>query len=485
MQPDFNVSEDCLTLNVFRSDPTSESVRPHQLLPVVVWIHGGDFVAGASSIYDGSKIVSRASERGTPIVFVSINYRLGPLGFPIGSDSARKDVLNLGLKDQLVALEWVHKYITYFDGDPEKVTLWGESAGAHSVDIHFLGPTLKNYARAGIIQSTYWDPQYGPEHNLGSWVSFVSSAGCTPDNTTEIKCLRGANVTKQDLLDGWAAAANELAFNPVIDGPGGILPDLPSRLKPGSRIPVIIGTTKDEGTLFTPQDINSTEPIHEWVISHSTPSPRGQQALEDATNQLLNEFYPDDPVLGAPFGTGNETFGLNSQFKRWAALWGDFAIEAHTRELRHLVSSLDIPLYGYQFADADAKFLDIGEAPGSLGSKYAFKNPQLASLLWVLFHVTHATDLPYVFGNGSTQFPGPSTPNAQTLSEQMMDYWISFIVSLDPNDGKGANRTKWQRYTNSAKNVLQFNGTTSKMIPDTWREERTGFISQDPILWHR
>ncbi|KAJ7204681.1 esterase 1 [Mycena pura] len=455
------ISEDCLTLNVYRAASSDHGRK----LPVLVWIYGGDFVSGSSSVYDGSHIVGRASKRGTPIILVSINYRLGPLGFPIGADAAKHNVLNLGLKDQLVALEWVNKYIAYFGGDPAKVTLWGESAGAHSVDIHLYGTTLKKYARAEIIQSTYWDPQYGPEHNLADWTSFISTTGCG-NAANEISCIRGQNVTTDVLLAGWAAAANDLAFNPVIDGLGGLLPDLPSRLVPQSRIPVIVGSCRDEGTLFTPQNVNSTEPIRERVISHSTPSPSGPEALANAADRLL-ELYPDIAALGAPFGTGNETFGLDPQYKRWAALWGDFSLEAHTRELRHLVSSLgDMPLYGYQFADADVQFPFIGQAPGSLG-------------------VNHATDLPYVFGSGATQVGDLSTPSAETLSTQMMDYWISFVVTTNPNDGKGIKRPHWVGYTAANRVVMQLNGTTSKIIPDTWREERIGFISKHAVLWHR
>ncbi|KAF7316247.1 Carboxylic ester hydrolase [Mycena indigotica] len=401
LNPTTEISEDCLTLNVYRSAKSSRAKG----LPVLVWVHGGDFVAGSGSQYDGSQIVARAAERRSPILFVSINYRLGPVGFPIGADATAEKSLNLGLKDQLVALEWINKHIGFFGGDPSKVTLWGESAGAHSVDIHLYGTSLKKYARAGILESTYWDPQYGPDHNLDNWVSF----------------MKGPNVSADDLLAGWAAAANDLAFNPVIDGPGGVLPDLPSKLVPRSRIPVIVGSCKDEGTLFTPQDVDSTAPIREWIISHSTPSPSGPEALAKAADRLL-ELYPNVAALGAPFGTGNETFGLNSQFKRWAAIWGDFSLEAHIRELRHLISSLgNMPLYGYQFADADAEFLDIGQAPRSLG-------------------VAHATDLPYIFGSGATPLGDLKTPSAQALSTQMMDYWISFVVTLNPNDGLGSKR---------------------------------------------
>ncbi|KAF7325892.1 Carboxylic ester hydrolase [Mycena kentingensis (nom. inval.)] len=478
LNPPTPISEDCLSLNVYR--PAILDINGKKL-PVLVWIHGGDYVAGSARIYDGSQIVKRSEERGTPIILVSINYRLGPVGFAIGGDATRHGALNLGLKDQLVALEWVHAYIAYFGGDPDKVTLWGESAGAHSVDIHLYGTTLQRFARAGIIESTYWDPQYGPEHGVENWEAFVCAAGCGSD-FSEIDCLRRADVTEQDLLAGWAAAANELAFNPVVDGPGGVLPDLPSRLKPRSRIPVILGSCMDEGTLFTPQNVNTTAPIRDWIISHSTPSAAGQEALEQAADRLL-EVYPDVAALGAPFGTGNNTFGLDSQYKRWAALWGDFSLEAHTRELRHLISSLDdMPLFGYQFADADARFIDIGQASGSLGGEHSLLKDVDGRLP---FSVAHGTDLPYIFGSGATVLGDLRTPLAQALSTQMMDYWISFVISLDPNDGKGSKRLRWRPYTESNKMVLKLNGTSSMHVADTWREEQIAFIGANVDIWHR
>lgn len=121
--------------------------------------------------------------------------------------------------------------------------------------------------------------------------------------------------------------------------------------------------------------------------------------------------------------------------------------------------------------------------------------------------MTHASDLPYLFGNNATAFPEVSTPSAETLSEQMMDYWISFTVTGHPNDDFGSTRTSiyallfamnvdvltfdggagpiWEQYTCDEKNVIQLNGSVSTMIGDDWREDRIGYISEDPVVWHR
>lgn len=189
--------------------------------------------------------------------------------------------------------------------------------------------------------------------------------------------MRSSKVNSSTLVEAWQTAVRStdhvqsfLAFNPIIDGEGGIIPGLPSQQEIKTRIPTILGSAKDEGTLFTPQSLPyeiTEEVIHDWVVGNSSPSPRGAQVLNDTTSKLLKDYYPNDPTLGAPFGSGNETFGLNVQWKRWAAVWGDIAVEAHARELRHLLAELDVPLWGYQFADPDAHFIDQGQAKGSFG----------------------------------------------------------------------------------------------------------------------
>ncbi|KAF9472684.1 alpha/beta-hydrolase [Pholiota conissans] len=115
--PAGQVSEDCLNLNIFRPAGTKQTAD----LPVMVWIYGGNFVMGASSLYNGTEIVARSVARGTPVIFASINYRLGPLGFPQGIEAGQRNITNLGLRDQLVALEWIQANIARFGGDRSKV----------------------------------------------------------------------------------------------------------------------------------------------------------------------------------------------------------------------------------------------------------------------------------------------------------------------------------------------------------------------------
>lgn len=128
--PMLEYSEDCLHANVFRHVPGKG--QSEKLLPVAVYIHGGAFNRGVSSGHNTASMVAWSEE---PFVAVSFNYRLGALGFLPSSLSAKEEALNLGLRDQIVLLEWVKDNITFFGGDPDNVTLFGLSAGGHSVRI--------------------------------------------------------------------------------------------------------------------------------------------------------------------------------------------------------------------------------------------------------------------------------------------------------------------------------------------------------------
>ena len=150
-----NAGEDCLTINVQRPAGTKAGDK----LPVLFWIFGGGFELGSTAMYDGTSLVAESVAQGKPIVFVAVNYRVGGFGFMPGKEVLADGSANLGLLDQRLGLEWVADNIAAFGGDPEKVTIWGESAGAISVlDQMMLYDGDNNYNgkplfRAGIMNS--------------------------------------------------------------------------------------------------------------------------------------------------------------------------------------------------------------------------------------------------------------------------------------------------------------------------------------------
>ncbi|KAF5325382.1 hypothetical protein D9619_009950 [Psilocybe cf. subviscida] len=246
------LSEDCLSVDIYRP----AGISPDAKLPVVVWAFGGGFLVGAASQYDGSNLVARSVARGTPIIYVSHNYRLGLLGLPQGQEADDRKILNLALKDHLTALEWVQANIASFGGDKSKVTVFGQSSGAQIISALMFNSPLHKLSRAAILQS-------GSSNSLtslrasqweSSWQAFVSgvpSCNAIATSGKTLDCLSKANTTEL------FAAVNltlekALTFGLTIDGPDGLLPDLPSTLLSEghfAKMPFITGTNLDEGTV--------------------------------------------------------------------------------------------------------------------------------------------------------------------------------------------------------------------------------------------
>ncbi|KAF8181104.1 esterase 1 [Pholiota molesta] len=458
--PASQVSEDCLNLNVFRPAGTTQTAN----LPVMVWIYGGGFVMGASSLYNGTEIVARSVARGTPVIFASINYRVGPLGFPQGIEAGQRNITNLGLQDQLVALEWIQANIARFGGDRSKVTIIGQSAGAISINIHLFETRIRQLARAAILESTATNPTFGPERNEAAWQNFVAAVPvCAPavGSNDTFDCLRAAS--SSSLLTALTTAGifgNSTSFVPVIDGAGGLLPDRPSLLTLQAGLPTLIGSNLDEGTLFTPQGTDSPDQITELFMNTTTPS-----------EIQIEKLYPDTPALGSPFGTGNDTFGLNGEFKRFAAVDGDFLFQTARRTFTQDASAAGVNIFAYLFTDPDAvvpaqvisAVLPAPPAPGSLG-------------------VAHSSEINYVFGGAINNF---KTPAAQALSTNIQDYWLSFVTTLTPNDGRGSRRPNWQQYTTDNQILLELNGENTTLTPDDFRPDEILFFQNSADALHR
>ncbi|KAG5635942.1 hypothetical protein H0H81_009591 [Sphagnurus paluster] len=337
-----SVSENCLTINIFRP----AGLAPEAGLPVLFWVYGGGFDSGASSIYNGSGIVAQSVARGTPVIYVNFNYRLGPLGFPQGQEGKNIDLvsrgkfqsipsandkkaLNLAMKDQLTALQWVQENIGLFGGDKNKVTVFGQSAGAIMTSILLLNSPIAQYARAAILQSG--SPSTALTFNAArretEWQKFVTavpSCTITAKSGRTFDCLQKAN--SSDILKGVLSArsnAGELfPYDPTLDGPDGLFPELPSQFYARgkfARIPTIAGTTLDEGTIFTPRTIGTESQIRDYIIANYSPPAVTVQTLAKTADELLR-LYPNDPAQGSPFNTGSETFGLSPVYKQTAAL---------------------------------------------------------------------------------------------------------------------------------------------------------------------
>ncbi|KAJ7764618.1 esterase 1 [Mycena maculata] len=455
------VSEDCLTLNIFRPCGLSSDAS----LPVLFWTYGGGFTGGGSPQYNASAIVTQSMARGTPIVYVSWNYRLGPLGFPQGSEASENGILNLGLQDQLACLEWVQHCIKAFGGDPSRVTMSGQSSGAIMTSILLFWPNITNLARAAIFESgsaasagVFTADERG-EIDWQNFVGGVPACNGTQNTNDTLACLR--SVGSADILTGWSAASSQTEFMfpwiPVVDGC--FLSTLPSILWSNgnfSRLPCITGTVLDEGTLFTGNYSFADSMISNFIIANFSPPFMQTSSTSDlqAAAQTILQLYPNDPTLGSPFDTGNDTFGLSVPYKRVAAIEGDISFQSQRRLWAQTAAAQNVSVYVYMFTQPQS------QAPPSLG-------------------VYHGSDVPFVYGAA-----GPVGSSNGNLSGMMMDYWVSFVSSLDPNDGLGAPRPTWSAYTSASQSLMQLNGDNTTMIPDDYRQDQIQYIVNNSATFH-
>ncbi|KAJ3928166.1 MAG: Alpha/Beta hydrolase protein [Lentinula lateritia] len=432
--------------------------------------YGGGFQAGSSAEFNASAIVAQSVVRGTPIVYVNFNYRLGPLGFPQGQEAANRKVLNLALHDQIAALTWVQENIGAFGGDKNKANrtsifppIFGESAGAIMTSVQLLNPSFSKFARAAILESgsAASSLTFDAQHRQMDWDNFVAGVpGCAEllNTNNTFSCLQSVNTKAilSGLLIAQSEAPEQIPWDPTIDGEGGFIPELPSLLFAKgtfAKIPFISGTNLDEGTSFTPPTVNyTTELIMDLLITNFSPPAVpsvSETQLENATMRLL-ELYPDVPALGSPFNTGNDTFGLSSGYKRVAALLGDISFQSQ----RQTASNAGVKTFGYLFTQPQPT------NPAYLG-------------------VSHGSEIVFVYGA-----PPNANASATGLSEAMIEYWVSFATSLDPNDGKGISRPTWEQYTPRNQVVMQLNGDNTTMIPDDYRKAGIDFMNSMPLTFH-
>ena len=238
-------SEDCLTLNVVDTGARHEAATKR---PVMVWIHGGGFVNGSSDIYHARSLAAKGH-----IVVVTINYRLGALGFLAHPSLGPPDAVgNYGLADQQAALRWVRDHIADFGGDPRKVTIAGESAGGMSVCDHLVAPGSAGLFRAAIIQSAPCQSQADLATGQRRSVDCAASAGCRNPATHGAVSARAAGDRARPVRPGTSSSGTPTRSPARSPGQPG-LPDGPvAAFAAGraARVPVMIGVTRDEFTMF-------------------------------------------------------------------------------------------------------------------------------------------------------------------------------------------------------------------------------------------
>ncbi|KAJ8306199.1 hypothetical protein KUTeg_016744 [Tegillarca granosa] len=239
-------SEDCLYLNIY----VPRNAVHHRIMPVLFFVHGGSYYTGMGAMFDGRALAVEE------IVVVTMNYRLGPLGFLEAGDSNFPG--NYGMLDQIAALKWVHENIEFFNGDPKRITLDGQSAGGCSVGLLMMSPLTQGMFRHVIMQSgstlAHWAVTRTNKAPDIYFKAFTSEMGCLSNSTLQIKkCLQRVDGDRiQDLVYTGFGVSSSLSphFRPVVDGY--FLPNTPENLILSGDFDaksVLIGSTRDEGLM--------------------------------------------------------------------------------------------------------------------------------------------------------------------------------------------------------------------------------------------
>jgi len=395
-------SEDCLFLNVWTPD-----VHASQRLPVMVWIHGGGFVAGtpAEQLYHGEWLAKKG------VVIVSVSYRLGVFGFlahpQLSAESAHHTSGNYGLLDVIAGLEWVRKNIAAFGGDPGRVTIFGESAGAIAVSQLCASPLAKGLFQAAISES---GGSFGPVRAAGgpgenmqplqvaeqdgrAWAQSLGASGLKELRAMPAERLLGAAQRQRGL--SW----------PVVDG--WVIPDDQFKLYQSGRyndVPVLIGYNSDEGATF------------------------GIPASQNAYVQSVHERYgrfADKLLIAYPGGESPAAKKTARDLTRDAAFgwqtWSWARLQTQTGKSR-------VFLY----------YFDEHPSYPALSPRAGFGTP-------------HSEELPYVFRQLREHNRPAPTPQDEALSAMLRTYWTNFARTGDPN---GPHLPKWPNFSDSAPQVL-------------------------------
>ena len=451
----FNISEDCLNLNVIR--PTGN----HTNLPVLVWVFGGGLYTGSTADprYNLSGIVQVSQDMGQPVIAVDMNYRLGMWGFLQTPALVAEGSSNAGLLDQRMVLQWVQENIAAFGGDPDRVVVWGESAGAQSIAYHLFSYGGRNDGlfRGAIMESggptgcQVQDLAYYsvPVENL------TRTVGCYTA-TDQLACLRDLDT------DTLFAAAPTQVWNPLIDGD--FLTGYPSTLIRDGKynaLPLLTGTNTDEGTGFSPTGPNTEADLFNdflWWRSY---------ALSPPTIRKLLELYPNDPCTEPPMYISNcsvfPSKGL--EWRRGAAIGGDMVMHSGRRKMCELY------------------------AGGARGRQDVYSY-RFDTRLWnqtALAGIQHFDNVAFSFQNITGLLgPSPAYDDDLRIARSVGVAYVSFVYNLDPNppggwdvDGKVDRLPlpEWPAYSLDSPTNMVLNVTGPWVEPDTWRKEGIAYLN--------
>lgn len=402
--------EDCLTLNVWTPAKTAAAK-----LPVVVWIHGGGFIIGSSAQpgYDGTVMATQG------VVVVSINYRLGQYGFTAHPELSKENPAgvsgNQGLLDMVQGLKWVKSNVAAFGGDPNNVTIWGESAGGAAIGLLLVMPSSEGLFQKAVVDSP-WNLYEPITHLTKTWYGRkpAEAEGAARGTLASLRAppFDPRSFNFNGAVTGVAAGTTPY---PVVDGV--VIPDDPARLFEQGKfhhVPVIVGGNADDGSISGARVANLAEAR---TLAHAR--------LGANADALLAMYGGKDDASAIPAAR---------------ALAGDAMFVIAERGILNAAAKAGLPAYGYEFARVSP--LNKRQNQGA----------------------THAADLGYFFANlpdgagGGGARPTDYDAADQRVASEMMGSLVAFARTGSPN-AKGL--PVWPRYTVAGGRYLEWNDKTT------------------------
>nr|XP_060623561.1 cholinesterase [Anolis sagrei ordinatus] len=440
--PNTDLSEDCLYLNIWIPSPKPKNTT------VMVWIYGGGFQSGTSSlnVYDG-KFLARVER----VIVVSMNYRLGAFGFLAlpGNEEAPG---NAGLFDQRLALQWIQDNIVAFGGNPKSVTLFGESAGAGCISYHMLSPQSHPLFTRAILQSGAGNAPWGvipPSEARRRTLALAQLLHCTSSNETEIvSCLQ--NKDPRDILDKQVSvlkhsAILELYFTPVVDND--FLTDTPAALLKSGKFKqtqILMGVNKDEGAPF---------------LAYGAPGfSKDNSSLINETEfwACLKLTFPETQEIGLE--------AVVFHYTNWEEEQDPF-------RYRNVMGEI---LGDYNFVCPVLEFLKYFVKTGNSAFLYFFEH-RSSKLAWPEWMgVPHGYEIEFVFGLPLERRVN-YTKAEETLSRSILKYWTTFAKTGTPN-GTQINGMRWPVFTTAEQKYLTLSTNSSKI--------RTKLRAQQCRFWN-
>lgn len=405
-------------------------------------------------MYDGTDLINYGVEIGKPFIFVAVNYRVGGYGFMPGKELQDEGSSNAGLLDQRMGLEWVADNIAAFGGDPDKVTIWGESAGAISVfaqmalfdgDNTYKGKPL---FRGGIMSSGSIVPTKPMDSDKAQAVfdKVVETGGCS-DADDKLKCLR--DLSYDDFLNAATSVPHLLSFNSLalsyLPRPDGrTLTDSPDQLVLNEKyaaVPMIIGDQEDEGTLFAlfQSELTTKDKLVTYLKDYYF-----DDATEEQLSDLVDTYGSGLSAIreGSPHRTGllNEIF---PGFKRRAAILGDLVFTLSRRLFLLATSTLnkDVPSWSYLMSQNEG---------------------------FPILGTFHGADIFQTFFGIKDNY----------AAKTVRGYFINFVYSQDPNGDGDTSFPEWPQWSDGNKLAHVF-ADRSQLLDDDFREDSFNWLSEN------